>query len=282
MANINQRAKMKENWKKMAESWKKWTPPAKPSKGEIGFFEQELRRLIKKNKKLRVLVLGATPEFRDLLAKYKINTTLVDINKDSIAAMTSLMTRKNPQEKALLSDWVSMSFPKDHFDLVLSDSAQDNIKFSEFKKFFEKIYLLLKPGGSWFFGAVNSEKIDQISFDEYINLYKKDLDSFNDFRNLLFNIFRLCNNSEFYNKKTRIFDFYKVERKVKKLISEGSLPKKALKKLTIGINYQMPVLRETEFKKLLSKKFTIVSEYHDNSHPAMRMKWDAVLKKPKS
>ena len=95
MSKIDQREQMKENWKELAKAWDAYQPPAKPSVGEIGFFEYEIKNLLAKNKTIKALVLGATPEFRDLLAKYKIDTTLVDVNEDSIKAMTSLMKLKS-------------------------------------------------------------------------------------------------------------------------------------------------------------------------------------------
>lgn len=279
MRKTKQRLQMKENWKEMANVWKKYTPPGRPSVGEISFFEQEINKELSRNKNIKALVLGATPEFRDLLAKYNIKTTLVDVNPDSVKAMTSFMIQKNTNEKVIISDWLSMPFKNNTFDLVLSDSAQDNIKFEEFETFFKKIFQVLKPGGKWFFGAVNLRRNNKISFDDYINLYKNNPKSFDDFRNFLLRIFQLSYNPEFYDEKNRSFDFHKIELKIRELVNKGVLPREAIKKLTIGVDYQMPVLSEEEFKEMLSEKFMIVSEFHDDSHPAMQIKWTAILKK---
>jgi SAM-dependent methyltransferase len=279
MKKDNQRNKMKENWRKMANAWAKYTPPGKPSTNEISFFEQEIKKELEHNKNIKALVLGSTPEFRDLLAKYCVDTTVADINPDSIKAMTSLMNLKNPNETVIISDWLTMPLENNTFDFVLSDSAQDNIKFEEFEAFFEKIAQVLKPEGRWFFGAVNLRRNNQISFDDYINLYKNNPAYFNDFRNFLLRIFQLAYNPEFYNEKNRTFDLYKVELKIRELVNNGSLPKKATDKLTIGTDYQMPVLSEEEFKEMLSKNFIVISQFRDKSHPAMKIKWTAILKK---
>jgi len=275
----NQRYKMKENWRELAKTWERFTPPGKPSVGEIDFFEQELRDGLKSNKTPHVLVLGSTPEFRDLLARYEIDTTIVDINPDSARAMTSLMALQNKKEKVIISDWLHMPLEDSTFDFVLSDSAQDNIKFSEFEDFFEKVSRVLKPDGRWFFGAINVHRNDKISFDEYISSYKNNPGDFEDFRDFLFQIIRLAYNEEFYDEQSRLFDFYKIELKVRELVDNGRLPKEAIEKLTIGVDYQQPMLSEEEFKGMLTKKFIVISEFRDKTHPAMRFKWTAILKK---
>ncbi|MDP1833474.1 MAG: class I SAM-dependent methyltransferase [Candidatus Moranbacteria bacterium] len=278
MASI-QRTRMRENWKELAKAWAKFMPPGKPSVGEIAFFEQEIKNKLENNKTPCALILGSTPEFRDLLAKYGINTTIVDINPDSVRAMTSLMALKNEKEKVVISDWLNMPIKDGTFDFVMSDSAQDNIKFSEFEAFFEKIARVLKPGGEWFFGAINVHRDDVISFKEYVDSYKNNPGKFNDFRYFLLQIIRLAYNEEFYNEENRLFDFHKIELKIKELADKGLLPAEAVGKLTIGVDYQQPMLSEEEFKNMLSKKFTLISEFRDKTHPAMRLKWTAILKK---
>ncbi|MFA6146029.1 MAG: methyltransferase domain-containing protein [Patescibacteria group bacterium] len=283
MEKQSQREVKKEQWKEMAKVWASYLPPAKPSKNEIKFWEKELKKLpIKKGINFKALVLGSTPEFRDLLSKYKVDTTFVDINSDSARAMTSLLKLpKNPREKFVLSDWLHMPFAKNSFDLVLSDSAQDNIKYSEFKPFFKNIFSILKPEGLWFFGAVNVKKKDLLTFEQYINLYKKSPEVFKDQRNYWFNFFRLCYNPEFYDKKTKTYNFKKVNNKIKELIKDGVLPKKAIKDIGFGLDYQQVLISEQDFKKIIKKYFKVADEYQDKSHLAMKIKWTAILKPTK-
>lgn len=282
MDQDDQRKQMGENWKEFASSWAKWTPPAKPSPAEIEYWEKELLKMIEQNKNIKALVLGSTPEFRDFLAKHKIDTTIVDVNPVMIQAMNSLISIPNANEKTVISDWLSMPFYENSFDLVLSDDAQDNIKYEEFEKFFEKVFSVLKPGGKWFFGAINLNRGNTLSFDEYIGSYKKDPENFKDFRNFILSIFRLAYNPEFYDEKKRSYDFQKVEDKIRSLAEKGELPEEAIKDLTLGIDYQMPVLNKEEFKKIIGKNFTVDSEFEDRSHPAMQIKWTAILSPNKS
>jgi ubiquinone/menaquinone biosynthesis C-methylase UbiE len=281
MKKDNQRKIKKEQWKEMAKLWSSYKPPAKPSKNEIKFYEKNLKKIQKQNKDLKVLVLGATPEFRDLLSKYKINTTIVDVNPLSVKAMSSLLKRKNPKEKIVFSDWLNMSFEKNSFDVVFSDSAQDNIRFNEFDDFFRKIRLILKSDGIWFFGGVAVPRNFQISFENYLKLYKKYPDKFKDNRNYWLYIFQLCYNPKFYNKINKLFDFGKLDNEIRKLIKKGLLPKESIKEIGLGMDYQQVVISKEEFKKIISVSFNIKSEYEDKSHPSMKIKWTAVLKPKK-
>lgn len=279
---MDQREIKKEQWKELAKTWATYSPPIRPSKNEIRFYEEEIKKLCKKNRKLKALILGATPEFRDLLSRYNIATTLIDINPVSVKAMTSLLKiRKNPKEKIVLADWLNMPFQKNSFDIVFSDCAHDNLNFTEFGKFFESVKSVLKADGTWFFSAAVGYKKLRMTFNEFIELYKKSPRKFKDVRHLVFYIFRICYNPEFYDKKTRIFDFKKMDDKIREFVEKGRLPENALKDLVFGLDYQQVIIDEAEFKRIMKNSFDIIREYRDKSHPAMAIKWTAILKAKK-
>lgn len=275
--------KMQQSWKQIANLWKTYTPPVKPSPAEVHFYESKIKELIllQKRKKLKALILGATPEFRDLLAQYKIDTTLIDNNQASVKAMTSLVKRKNPREKIVFGNWFKMPFKKNNFNLVLSDTSQDNIKFKDFEKFFKSVSKVLKPDGYWLSGNAHFENKNSLKFSEYLKMYKRNPKHFKNIQNFIGNFFRLCYQPEFYNPKTRIFDFTKVDTKIKDLVTKNKLPKSALKDLCFNIDYAQPVISLNELKKILNKKFSIVAEMQDDSHPSMKIRWSAILKPKK-
>ena len=277
--------KIKESYKQMAVKWRTFTPPVRPSKAEIYFYEYKIRELIFgcKKRNLKALVLGATPEFRDLLAQYKdeIQTTLIDNNEVSVGAMNLLMQKKNPEEKIVLGNWLKMPFPVHSFDLVFSDSAQDNIPFKVFDQFFEAVHKILKPTGYWFFGAVNLDRKDGINFAKYLHLYRKNPRYFRKFQNFVWRLFQLAKDNKFYDAQSRVFDFHKVDLAVQKLVQEGKLPQAALKDLCLNVNYVQPIISQDEFKKILAKKFLVLAQMRDDSHPAMQIKWTAILKPKK-
>jgi len=269
---------MKQNWKDIARKWQSYTPPVKPSKAELYFYEQKIKKLTQKQKNLKALVLGATPEFRGLLAKYKIDTTILDNNKISVQAMTSLIKKKNPKEKVKIGNWFKIPLKPKTFDLVLSDTAQDNIKYKDFPKFFENIHKVIKPTGFWLSGHVHLEKKNYITFKTYIKMYHTNPKEFKSKQTAIGRFFQLAYEPEFYNYKTRIFNFTKVDAKVKQLVKKGQLPKPALKDLCFNIDYAQPIIPLPELISLLNKKFKILDQMQDKSHPAMIIRWSAVLK----
>jgi len=188
-----------------------------------------------------------------------------------------LMKRKNTKEKAVFGNWLKMPFKANSFDVVLSDASQDNIKFSEFNKFFNLIHKILKLGGYWFFGAICGRKENQISFKKYADLYRRAPGSFKGFKNMTHRYFQLCFCPEFYNSKTKKFDFYAVDRAIKKLVSLGQLPASALKHACFNLNYKQTTLTWEALKKIIKRKFIILSEKQDSGHIVMRNKWAAIL-----
>jgi len=275
------KTKMKQSWFQIAEKWKEYDYPVKPSPMEIRFFEKEIKELLREEKKIKALVLGATSEFRDLLAKYKIDTVLIDNNLTSVKAMTSLMKRKNKKERVVIGDWLKMPFKHNSFDIVFSDSAQDNIKFKDFNKFFNNIYQILKPGGCWFFAAVNVEKSQSISFGKYIKKYQENPKIFKDFRNFASYFFRVGRGPDFYKPKTRSFDFAKIDQGVKAVVDEGQISSKALKDLCFHLNYEQVLIGKSDFKKMLKKNFNIFKKMKQDKHPGMEIKWVAILRPKK-
>ncbi len=273
--------KMKQSWFQIAEKWREYNYPVKPSPMETRFFEKEIKDLLKREKRIKALVLGATPEFRDLLAKHKIDTVLIDNNLTSVKAMTFLMKRKTKKEKIVVGDWLKMPFKENTFDIVFSDSAQDNIKFKNFNKFFNNVYQILKPEGYWFFAAVNVEKNQSISLKKYIKKYKEKPKIFKDFRNFASYFFRVGRGPDFYKPKTRSFDFAKIDQRVKALIEEGKISSKALKDICFHLNYEQVLIGQTDFKKMLKKNFNIFKEMKKDKHPGMEIKWAAILKPKK-
>lgn len=138
-----------ESWKKFAKKWQKITSPGRPTVAEIKIYENFARPFLKK-KGVKILILGATPEIRDMLARYKnTQVTLVDINLDMILAMTSLMKHKSAAEKEIWirSNWLNAPLPKNYFDLVLGDMVLSNVPFKLQDKFLNNIKSWLRPGG---------------------------------------------------------------------------------------------------------------------------------------
>jgi len=144
---------MKENfsqpWKKIAETWKRFGPGARPSRQNIKDMEKFLLPYIKNKKVAHVLVMGATPEIRDMLASYKnIEVTLLDMNLEMMLAMTDLMKRKNKQENWMVGNWLTAPLQHNYFDAVLADFTKGNLPYDRQPLLYQHIAEMLKPGGA--------------------------------------------------------------------------------------------------------------------------------------
>lgn len=128
---------------KLVEAWRQLVFPARPSKVEMKIFD----KLMEKHRGKRLLILGATPEFRDLAAKYRMDTTCADINPQMLKGMRLLMKRQAKKEKLIKCNWLDMPFNDNAFDVVFAEQSVNIIATNKFAKFFQETKRVLKPSG---------------------------------------------------------------------------------------------------------------------------------------
>ncbi len=134
-------------WQRMARLWARFSKPGRPSQDDIKNYNELLGVALGKIKNPKVLVLGVTPEIRNLLYKYK-NTKVycVDMTIDMYRAMDVFIRYQNKREKFIQSNWLSISRKVKNIDVVIGDYVSGNIA-SHFDKFLLEIKKVLKPGG---------------------------------------------------------------------------------------------------------------------------------------
>lgn len=164
-------------WKTFATKvWAKKKPPYKPSKGEIKFWEKIIKKVAAETENPKVLILGATPEFRDMLAKYPIDVILLDINQEMKKAMDDLLKTKPMREKFIKGDWLDMPFNNESFDVVMGDTPHHNIKKSIYHRFFSQIKRALKKDGYFLLSSCffsKSQKGEGVTLRQFLDFYKK-------------------------------------------------------------------------------------------------------------
>lgn len=133
----------------MASIWKKYVrPPARPCPGQIEIWKKIIKEKVKGIENPKVLILGSTPELRDICAKYKLETIVCDISSNMIKAMDKLVKYKNPKEKKVICNWLNTDFKKESFDLILGDASLNQLLGkNNLKKLLAKLKDLLKPNG---------------------------------------------------------------------------------------------------------------------------------------
>ncbi|MFA6963093.1 MAG: methyltransferase domain-containing protein [Patescibacteria group bacterium] len=146
-----EKKKFKFNWKEYAKTWGSYTPPAHPAESDIRVIEVWVKKFIDENgKSPTVMILGVTPEFRDLFSQYNCPVTLVDITPEMKMAMDTLLKESlNKAEVFVEVDWLLLDqkLEKNSFDLAIGDCVTNNIDYRNRDRFLEGIESVLKPGG---------------------------------------------------------------------------------------------------------------------------------------
>jgi SAM-dependent methyltransferase len=271
-------------WADYYDMWGKTESPWRPNKNDIAFCEKMVKIILKKEKNPKALIFGATPEIRDLLAKYKIDTTLVDINPVMKRAMDKLMKLKNPKEKFVVDSWINVKLPSEYFDLAFSDGPLCNIALNTWGKLINNINGTLKKDGLFYLAAWVYQIKKPWGFADLIAKYKNDPKYFRDFKNRLWSLHRLYQESGLYNRKKKEFYYHKVMSGLEKIIKKGIISKADFKNLQwveddLGIYTEIAFDSIRENDDILRKYYKIIKIFTDKSHPLMAFRRDYILKK---
>ncbi|MBU4369279.1 class I SAM-dependent methyltransferase [Patescibacteria group bacterium] len=220
-------------WKAFAARWEKYfTPPGRPSKQAMSLYRQFAKKsFVGLKRQPRTLVLGATPEIRDVLAGLKAEVSIIDINMEMILAMTELTKIKNPKEIIVKGNWTNMPFPSGYFDVVLGDLVWGNVPIFLQNKFLKEVKRVLKPNG-YFIHKIATISSDwrKGSLDEVMEKYVKIPISRNTAMELFCHF--LC---DIFNPKTGLSDTAKIKEELKKYWKNGKY-KHTNKKITKLLN----------------------------------------------
>lgn len=166
----------KDTWNKLAKEWAVGIPPWRPTKKEIEIYKDFLEKVIHRTKtKPKALLMGATPELRDLMARYNINITLVDINPNMVRAMTELLGYSSGKEKVVIADWLKMPFPANSFDVVMCDHGLQHIFFEKWGIFFKEVKRVLKPRAYFINAVFSPEENEGLTVNDVIRIYRSNI-----------------------------------------------------------------------------------------------------------
>ena len=114
----------------------------------------------------KVLILGSTPELRDLCAKHKTNPYVIDYSAANYAAMGTLRRYTNNKEIFINQNWLNMNI-ETQFDVIFSEAAFNVVNVKMINCLLQKIHLHLKPTGvllakTWIRRNNHYENIDDL------------------------------------------------------------------------------------------------------------------------
>jgi len=148
--------------------------PAAPSAGPniLRIYEELLVKAIKNKPNFKALVLGSTPETRELVNKYNGHLCSIDISIEMMLKTKELVKIESEKlEHLLRSDWLDNPLAENYFDVVLGDGVANNVSLDNQKLFISQLHRVLKPGGHLIIRecCINPDRpiqgIEQISAD---------------------------------------------------------------------------------------------------------------------
>ncbi|MBR3837767.1 MAG: hypothetical protein IKJ74_06440 [Clostridia bacterium] len=137
----------------LAHIWTKMVGPSRPTVSELAIYTKYAHRLMNfEKRRLRMLVLGSTPEFRDWGYEENFEVWVMDINPDYNNAINRELRHKviietsEYKEHYICEYWQNLSY-ENYFDIIIGDLAIGNIPPEQLEEFIEKIGKALTPNG---------------------------------------------------------------------------------------------------------------------------------------
>src|SRR3989344_2055774 len=133
-------------WERQSYFWDKVACPVRPSKGDIEIYSNFLKRKSQKNS---ILILGSTPEVRDLVSKEtNAKIYVADFSYNMPSAMLRFTQEVDVlKETWIKSNWLELPFPTKFFDVVLGDVVLHQVTPILEPTLLKKIKYLLKDDG---------------------------------------------------------------------------------------------------------------------------------------
>lgn len=216
----------------IATKWKNGGPPARPTPFELKkIFEPTIfwlaKNILKREKRAaRILVLGATPEFRDLGLKYGMQVWVGDINPNMLQVMDQLMKYKKAKEnKKIVADWLKISkhLPPHYFDLVIAEQSFNIVPLKDWPRLCQEIIKVLKSDGFILFKiATPTDKIKRKTVSWAIRAFSQNKIKAGDLAWIL----HFAPDAKLYNQKNGTVDLKGQPLIVDRALENGQITKK--------------------------------------------------------
>ncbi len=257
---VVKKQKKVQSWpKQMARNRKKRRPPTAPSIGEQKTYEKFLKQALKNKKNPKVLILGVTPELRNIALKNNCQVVSIDISQEIIKAMkTSIKYKGFKKEKVINDNWLTVPLLKNSFDLVMGDAPLTNLlSVNEVRKLLFKVRKVLKPDGFLLLRELIHLSNKKAPFKKIVSDYRKNKIKWEDFfMDLRFYTFF----NKAYNPKNKLLSADKIFQEIEKKYQQGELTKKEYQRIMIlESRIKNLVLFKGKFAKLLKENFSIIS-----------------------
>lgn len=125
--------------------WRDLGSPHRPNKEEIEIYRDFLGQITPES---RILILGATPELRDLVLSLGAQSFVADYSHQMLAIMQALMNQNlESRETIVEKNWLDMELPKKFFMAILGDLSIRHVDSKRQSLLLERMRRWLKPDG---------------------------------------------------------------------------------------------------------------------------------------
>ncbi|KKU03562.1 MAG: hypothetical protein UX06_C0041G0004 [Candidatus Giovannonibacteria bacterium GW2011_GWA2_45_21] len=214
-------------WERLTSSWGQMSSPIRPSKGDCEIYQDYLSR---KKEVERVLILGSTPEVRDLAAKLpKAKIYVADFSHQMLSGMVKFIRHADPTKEIWIKDdWLSLFLSERSFDVIIGDLVLQQIPPENEKVFLKKVNSLLKKDGIFIsrFHFI-SERFQSKTIEEIVKKVEVKKRSYNEKVTLI----RLWVWERFSDPESRKMDRCLAAREYTEFIKRTKMSDEAIKKV---------------------------------------------------
>jgi len=148
-----------------------------PTANELNIFLEYIKNISSKKSKPRFLIIGSSPELREIAAKFKAKTTVIANDLEIIERTTKLMKIKNEDEEWLEGSIINLPLKKGSFDVIFSDNILSNVPPFNREIFYKKMKEIIKKDGIVILRSVvfkKTAKAFERKLTKYFKILRKD------------------------------------------------------------------------------------------------------------
>ena len=254
---------MGKSWdNNLALIWTNMVWPSRPSISDLSIVKKYADKLRRKyNRRLKILILGSTPEYRDFAFEENMQATVIDKNPSYHHTINREIRHKTlvdtPNYETIVFDsWENLSFEKE-FDLIVGDLVIGNVMREKLPDFLSRVAKALKDDGLFIQKSIYSIQRDKaMSSEEIVSEYYKKYRGYHLYSYLVHAISMNVVDDD------HMMRFNKLYKEFQRLYSQGLIEEQDMQYIdSIGLNndmefafYMIPI---EEYEELVKKFFNI-------------------------